>query len=38
MPDNNTTTPEYRNEAYFLQIIDLMQQILAALSGSNDSE
>ena len=38
MADNNNT-PEitYQNEAYFLQIIDLLQQLLEALSG-NDSE
>lgn len=32
MPNNNE--PTYQNEAYFMQIIDLLQQILAAISGT----
>lgn len=38
MAENENNTPEitYQNEGYFLQIIDLLQQILSALS--NDAE
>ena len=36
MAENNTPEITYQNEAYFLQIIALLQEIKEALSGSNE--
>lgn len=38
MAENNNNEPviTYQNEVYLLQIIDLLQQVLSALTGDND--